>query len=451
MAGGTFDKTVGKVRPGVYINFKDVAQPTIIGSARGTVLLPLINTNYGPKGEMITLTGTAPDAARTKLGYSVYDDDPSGNMLLIREAFKNASTVIVYICTEGTAAASGEGGGLKGTAKYKGTRGNDLSYAVIANPTGGFDVEVYLAGSKVELFEGVTSHTELANSEYITFTQTQTEEVPDALKAIAGVALKGGTNPEKTTNEEITAFLEAADSISFNTIAFPTTEATLQTAVKTKVKYMRENEGKKVQAVVANMTSADYEGIINVTNSYELEGQKLTAAQATAFVAGITAGATYTQSNTYREVEGALSVIGTKSHEEAVAAIQKGELFFSVSEAGAVIIEYDINSLTTFADGKGENYRKNRVIRVLDAFNDSLVLNFPPNKFDNNEKGWNIMEGIGRSILKLYYEAGAIDDVNYDTDFLVDRESSVGDKTYFNVGIKPVDSSEKLFFTVETR
>ena len=181
------------------------------------------------------------------------------------------------------------------------------------------------------------------------------------------------------------------------------------------------------------------------------EYKKLTAAQATAFVAGMTAGATYVESNTYRSVEGAVSVVGGKSHEQAVAAINAGEFFFSTSEAGAVVVEYDINSLITFADGKGEDYRKNRIIRVLDAFNDSLMLNFPPNKYDNNSTGWDIMEGVGKSILKLYYEAGAIDDVDYDNDFLVDRENSAGDRTYFDVGIKPVDSAEKLFFTVTTR
>lgn len=446
MAGGTFDKTVGKVRPGTYVNFVSSAQDSIKGASRGTVIIPLANTDYGSAGEMITLTGAAPDAARAKLGYSVYDDDTAGNMLLIREAFKNASTVIVYICTEGSAAAAGTGGGLSATAKYKGTRGNKLSYSVTANPVDGFDVEVYLDGSKVELYEGIADATALADSSYITFAAEGTA----GLVAVAGVTLTGGKDTA-TANADITAFLEAADSVKFNTMAFPFADSSLQASVKTKVKYMRENEGKKVQAVVANMTSPDYEGIINVTNSYALDDVELTAVQATAFVAGMTAGASYTESNTYRSVEGAVSVVDAKNHEQAVAAINKGEFFFSVSEAGAVVVEYDINSLITFADGKGEDYRKNRVLRVLDSFNDSLMLNFPPNKYDNNSTGWDIMEGVGKSILKLYYEAGAIDDVDYDNDFLVDRENSAGDRTYFNVSIKPVDSAEKLFFTVTTR
>ena len=54
------------------------------------------------------------------------------------------------------------------------------------------------------------------------------------------------------------------------------------------------------------------------------------------------------------------------------------------------------------------------------------------------------MEGIGKTILKQYEEAGAIKNVDYDGDFLVDR-------TFFNVGLEPVDSAEKLYFTVSTR
>ena len=447
MAGGTFDNTVGKVRPGTYVNFVNAAQDSIKGAARGTALIPLMNTDYGAAKEMITLTGASPDAAIEKIGYSVYDNDAAGNMLLIREAFKNASTVIVYICTEGKTAATSTGGGLKGTAKYKGARGNKLSYSVTANPTveSAFDVEVYLDGSKKEVFEGIKTAAELAGSKYITFEASGSS----GISATAGVTLAGGTNGD-TVNADVTDFLDAADGVKFNTMAFPSTDSSLQAAVKTKVRYMRENEGKKVQAAVANMTSPDYEGIINVVNGYTLDSGDVSAVKATAFVAGLTAGATYVQSNTYRAVEGASAVYGSLSHEQSVAAIEAGKFFFSLNE-GSVVVEYDINSLITFADGKGENYRKNRVIRVLDSFNDSLMLNFPPNKYDNNSTGWDIMEGVGKSILKLYYEAGAIDDVDYDNDFLVDREMSAGDRTYFKVGIKPVDSAEKLFFTVTTR
>ena len=113
MAGGKFDARIGKTRPGTYINFESTRQDLIGGRERGKVLIPLIEHDYGPAKEFIKLTTASPDAARVKLGYSVYSDNP--NMLLIREAFKNSGTVIVYIPSQGSA-ATGTAGALTATA-----------------------------------------------------------------------------------------------------------------------------------------------------------------------------------------------------------------------------------------------------------------------------------------------------------------------------------------------
>ena len=446
MAGGTFDKTIGKTRPGVYANFTAAEQNSSEDGTNGIVIIPLINTDYGPAGTMITITSSSTENAKALLGYSIYDDDTSGNMLLIREALKNAATVIAYICTEGTTAATGTGGGLSAEAKYKGTRGNSLTYAVIANTDGTtYDVEIYLDTTCVEKFESITSADDLSGSEYITFTANG-----DTLTATAGVTLSGGESAT-TENADVTEFLDASENVKFNTMAFPLSDSELLAAVKEKFQYFRETVGKKVQAVVSGL-KADYEGIINVINGYILNsGEAITSVQATAFVAGATAGATYTQSNTYLAVEDAVEVNGALTHEKAESAIKSGNLYFSISEAGEVIIEYDINTLVTYGNGKSESYRKNRVIRVLDSFAETLALTFVPGKFNNESTGWDVMEGIGNTILMRFEDDKAIEDVDYDNDFLVDREASVGDKTYFNVGIKPVDSAEKLFFTITTR
>lgn len=178
---------------------------------------------------------------------------------------------------------------------------------------------------------------------------------------------------------------------------------------------------------------------------------ELTNAQATAWVAGADAAASNTQSNTYKIYVGAESVARPKTHEQAETAIQNGEFFFSYSENGEVVVEYDINSLTTFTDIKNKSYSKNRVMRVLDSFADAVKLNFPPNKYSNNETGWVVMDGMGRSILKRFADAGVIQNVDYSSDFAVVRGDSKGDSTYFNVAIEPVDSAEKLYFTVATR
>ncbi len=454
MAGGTFNKRAGKVRPGTYINFESTRQDTVNGGSRGIVALPLTKATYGPAKQWITLTAASPDGAFAQLGYSIYDEDENRQMLLIREAFKKASQVLVYIVNEGQKATvtktsteeESVTATITATAKYGGTRGNSLCFAIAENPVGGFDVIVALGTNTVAEYEGLKTVEDLAaqDCEYIAFTGSGN------LFAVAAATLTGGTDGE-ASNSDITAFLDSLEAVRFNTLCFPITEASLQAAVKTKITYIRENVGKGVQVVMPDTKSADYEGVINVTNSVAIGEDKLSHAEACAWVAAATAAAENTESNTYVEYDGATEVIDPKSHEDAVAAINNGEFFFSVSEAGDVIVEYDINSLVTFKKPKDKTYRKNRVIRVFDTFAESIQLNFPPNKFDNNSTGWDVMEGIGRTILKQFDDAGAITNVDAENDFLVDRDLSQGDETYFNVGLQAVDSAEKLYFTIATR
>lgn len=447
MAGGKFDKLAGKVRPGTYMNFESTRSDTVGTSERGTVIIPLLKPSYGPAGSYIELTNAGPDAAYAKLGYSVYDSDPNRQMLLIREAFKNASKVLVYIPKEGTKAVAKHElePNLTATAKHGGTRGNALTVTVAANPVGGFDVTVSLAGNTAAYYEGLSTVDDLIaqDCEYVTFTGS------GALAAIAAMNLTGGTDAT-AQNDDLTTFMDTWEKVKFNTVAMPVTDSSMKAAIKTKIKYLRESMGRGVQAVVPDFP-ADYEGIISIKNGYAIDDDKLSAAEATAWVAGASAGASYVESLTYDAVDGATDLVDALTHEEYVDAINKGHFAFSISEENKVIVEYDINSLTSFKQPKDETYRKNRVVRVMDTFQESIQLNFPPNKYANDSDGWDIMEGVGKSILKQFAEAGAITDVDYDNDFLVDRDASYGDKTYFNVNLKPVDSAEKLFFTTYTR
>ena len=159
MAGGKYDKLAGKTRPGTYINFESDRNDTVGNSERGIVLLPLIGYDFGPAKTPITLTAAAPDAYSVELGRSVYDAT-NDKMRLIREAFKKAAKVIVYITESGTA-ATGAAAPLTVTAKYGGTRGNDIHVSVVANPVGGFDVTVYLDADATAVYEGVKTVEEL--------------------------------------------------------------------------------------------------------------------------------------------------------------------------------------------------------------------------------------------------------------------------------------------------
>jgi hypothetical protein len=445
MAGGTFKLSSPKVRPGTYVNVKNGKQPTAASSPSGIAMIPLIGYDWGPRGEWIHLTADSPDAEKVKFGRSIYDDN--GYMLMLQLLFLNATEVYVYIPgggekAKGTIATDGENANV--TAKYEGSLGNEIKIVSVANPVGGFDVSVILSGSEVELFEGVENVSDLQTSSYIDVSGT------GKLTAFASVSLAGGSDDKEKINASVANFLDMAEKIKFNCMAFPTEESSLITALITKIKYIRNTIGWKCYAVVAN-TAADHEGIRNLTNSFEYDDVKLTVPQATAWLAGAVAGADYTTSLTYTVVAGATAVVGEKNNEESIEAIKAGQTFFSVNDSGQVILEYDINSKVTFTQDDPVDIYKGRPCRVYDTFANDLLITFVPGRFDNDSAGWTVMEGLGRAMLQAYADDGAIQNVDLESDFVVDTGASSGDSVYITVGMQAVDSAEKFYFTVIAR
>lgn len=444
---GKFDNGVAKVRPGTYINIGPKIDTSISTSDRGIVVIPIANSNYGPTDKFIDVTADNADSIKAILGYSVYGNEPT--MLPIREALKNATTVRVYQFSGSTAGtvAQVEKNGLVCKANYAGTRGNDFKVVVSVNALGGYDYKVYLGLDKIEEFIGYTAVSDI-DSSYISITGE-----PSEITEPVTLNFTGGTNAT-TTNDNLGTFLDELENIKFNAVAFPI--STLSTpefaSIKSKIVDLREQQGKTGQFVVANY-NADYEGVINVTNGVELEdGTIIEPYMATAYVAGATAGAEYNESNTYKEYIGASTVCGIKSSAEADKAINDGEFFFSLSNSGKVVIEYDINSLHSkdAIESKSSSYSKNRVIRVIDTLSDDLQESFPPGKYTNDTESWDLMEGIGNSLLKEYESDHAIKDVNYEGDFVVNKTKSNADSTYIDVSITPLDSAEKIYITVQT-
>ena len=444
MAGGTFKLSSPKVRPGAYVVTKNGKQPTASNAPSGIAIIPLIGYDWGPRGEMIHLTNESPDAAKVKFGRSIYDDNEC--MVMLQLMFLNATEVYTYIAgggekAKGTITLKSGTGNV--TAKYPGTLGNKLKVVSVANPEGGFDVSVVLDGSEVELIEGATKVTDL-KSDYVDFAGE------GELAAFASASLTGGTNEDSKVNASVATFLDMAEKIKFNYMALPTSEASLITAAVTKIKYIRNSIGWKCGLVVAN-SATDYENIYNLTNAIEYAGEELTIPQSTAWLAGAAAAAGYTTSLTYTTVTGATGVVGAKTNEEAIQAIKKGETFFTISESGDVILEYDVNSKVTFTQDDPTDILKGRPCRVYDSFANDLLLTFVPGRFNNDPTGWTVMEGLGRAILKAYQNDGAIQNVDEENDFLVDRGASTGDSVYISCGIQPVDSAEKYYFTVIAR
>lgn len=435
MAGGTF-LTQNKVRPGAYINVKTEAKPLGSVSDRGimTLALPL---DWGDSKEIVTLSNET-DFIKT-LGYDLLEEP----LLLIKEAMKKASKVLLYRLNDGVK-ASKTVDHLTVTAKYAGTRGNELTVTVAANPDAdnGYIVQTYLGTTLVDEQEAAQIE-DLAANDFVTFTGS------GALAANAGIVLSGGTSGEVQVSD-YSAYFAMVQHETFHAMALPVDDPVIKGAALSFVRDMREKEGKKVQVVLADYASADYEGVISVKNGVILDsGQTLSNTLATVYVAGMTAGANVNQSNTYAAYEGAIGVDIKYLNSEIIAALQKGEFVF-VEKGDKVMVEQDINSFTGYSPDKGKAFSKNRVLRVLDGLSNDIKQIFEDfyiGKADNNHDGRNIFKAEIVHYLETLQGINAIQNFDAQTDLEVLLGEAI-DAVVVNLYVQPVDAMEKMYMTV---
>lgn len=442
MVTGTFIKGENKVRPGTYFNFESMSEPKGNISDRGIVLMPLVN-NYGPNNTFMSIDARDSEAVFDKLGYHLTDS----KLLLVKEAMKRAKTVIVYNINNAVSKASiviGEK--LTITAKYAGTRGNDLK-VVVKDSVLGKDLLIYLGNELVYKAEKAVNISDLKECKWVDFTGTGSlDELTDI---VAGVNLAGGKDVA-ITNADVVNMLNHSETWMFNTLCFPFDKSDLIGAFDSKIKYFRETLGKKVVGVrPLAVVPSDYEGIITVRNGVVLPDMKLDSLQACAWVAGASASSNVNESLTYSKYEGAIDANPRLMHTEIVDGLQKGEFIFTVDN-NCVRVEQDINSLTTFDAKKDKSYSKNRVIRVLDEIANMCASVLVPNKYDASEDGYRLAKIALLKVLKKLESIKAIKNVNEDTDVIVEREISSGDELHVTIAVCPIDSIEKYYITVKT-
>lgn len=436
MAAGTWT-TQNKVRPGVYVNFNNEAKPLGTVGERGVTTIPLM-MSWGEPGRIISVE--AGEDTSLKFGYTL----AAPQMLMLREALKNAKTVLAYRVNTGTK-ASVTAGNLTATAKWGGTRGNDLIISIDKSVDGEnlFNVSTLLSGISVDR-QTVSKAEELISNDWVVFGGT------GVLDETAGAPLTGGADGT-AANQDYMDYLEAVEVFDFNTMAFPVTDNILKGLAAAFCKRMREEEGKNIQVVVENYPIADYEGVISVKNGVLLsDGATLTAAQAAAWVAGATAGSGLNESLTYRTYDGAVDAVPRYTNSQITAALQEGEFVFA-SKNNRVVVEQDINTLTGFEANKGRAFSKNRVIRVLDGINRDFVRIFSDfylGKVSNNEDGRNLLKNECINYLEVLQGIEAIRNFDSQADVVI-RQGNETDSVYIESYIQPVDSVEKIYMQVK--
>ena len=430
LGGGTF-VTQNKDLPGAYINFVALAKASATLSDRGAATMPL-ELDWGVEGEVFVVTNEDFQKNTLKIfGYS-YDHN---KMKGLRDLFKNITTLFAYRLNGGGAKATN----TFATAKFGGVRGNDLKIVIQNNVDSEtlYDVKTVLGTTVVDT-QTVSNASELVANDYVSF------KTDASLEVTAGVSLSGGTNGTVDGAAHQT-YLDKIESYSFNAIGVIAVEDSIKSLYVNFCKRMRDEIGVKFQGVIYNK-AADSEAVVNVKNKITDEGWS--EAGLVYWVTGIIAGCAINKSNLNKVYDGEFTVDVDYTQTQLIKAIKDGE--FTLHKVGSDIrVLEDINSLVTVSETKGDVFKDNQTIRVIDQVANDIAVLFNTKYLGavpNDEAG---RISLWTDIVKHHEELQsirAIEDFSDDDVKIAQGENKKS--VVVTDAIKVVNAMSKLYMTV---
>ncbi len=355
LGGGTFGAQ-NKVLPGAYINFVSLASASATLSDRGIATMPL-ELDWGVEDAVFEVTSADFQKNCMKIFGYAYDSE---KMKGLRDLFKNVTTLYAYRLNGGGEKASN----AFATAKFGGIRGNDFKIIIQKNvdDESMFDVQTVVDSTIVDT-QTVSKTSELVANDYVTWKDAE-------LAVTASTPLEGGTNGT-IDGKAHQAYLDKIEAYSFNVMGVVTTDDTIKSLYVSFCKRLRDEVGAKFQTVIYNK-AADYEGVINVKN--KVMDESCTEASLVYWVTGVAAGCAINKSNLNKLYDGEFTVDVDYTQTQLTKAIKDGEFVLHKVGSDIRVLE-DVNSLVTTSDTKGDIFKENQTIRVIDQIaNDIAVL-----------------------------------------------------------------------------
>ena len=171
-------------------------------------------------------------------------------------------------------------------------------------------------------------------------------------------------------SEDVSKAISAFEAYEFNILcAYTDTEASLSAYI-TAIKTWRDTLGKKCQLVVYNQDAPNHEGIINVVST--VSDTDVPAYALVAWVAGAEAGCEINKSCTNMKYDGEYNIVVDKTQSQLEACIKNGQIAFHLVYGDIRLLE-DVNSLTETTDDKGEDFKSNQTIRILDQIANDIA------------------------------------------------------------------------------
>ena len=177
--------------------------------------------------------------------------------------------------------------------------------------------------------------------------------------------------------------MDAAETTRFDYLAVPTVGTDGKGEdVASWVKAMRGTRKKKVKAVLPNV-AADNEGVINFTTEKSIRTETVTGTDGTktavdtvytaeqycARIAGLIAGTPMTIACTYAPLP---ELSDCTRLADIDAPVDRGELILFYDGEKVKVVR-GVNSFVTTADGKGESFKKIKIVEAMDMIHDDIV------------------------------------------------------------------------------
>lgn len=271
-----------------------------------------------------------------------------------------------------------------------------------------------------------------------------------------------------------TEYKEAFDyleTVKFDYVVGPPDITTpLATTMASWIKAQRDTLDKKIKGVLPS-TASDHEGIINFdTTDIRVGKTKFTAAQYCSRIAGIIAGTPLKVSCTFTPLS-EVDDVPRKTITQISADIDAGK-FIIFNDGEKVKVGRGINSLVTTTADKGEEFKKIKIVDILDLIHDDVkktseddYIGKYPNSYDD--------KCLLITAIKAYYEElerdGLLDkdksiididiaaqtaylkSIGKDTSKMNDydiKSANTSDKVYLEASIKPLDAIEDIKLNV---
>lgn len=174
----------------------------------------------------------------------------------------------------------------------------------------------------------------------------------------------------ETKAVDYTEILKKLENERFDYLVIPGITSTNAATVASWIKSQRTVYDKMVKAVLPNQ-SADFEGIVNFTNTKIVTADKTyTTADYCSRIAGIICGTPAAISCTYAPLAEVIDC-DRYTKDEMDSKVGKGELFV-FWDGEKIKIARGVNSFVTTMQGKGDEFKKIKLIDLMDMIHDDI-------------------------------------------------------------------------------